>query len=86
MHSPTKLPDLVTLYIYNEHHVLFPFKRFLFLFYVHECLPACMYMYHISAGSNRRSEEGARYPGTVVTGNCKPCGTTEFRSSPRATD
>lgn len=84
MHSPTKLPVLVTLYTYNEHHVLFPFKRF-FLFYVHECLPTCVYMYHISAGNNK-SEEGARYPGTIVTGNCKPCGTTEFRSSPGAID
>lgn len=35
---------------------------YLFLFEVYECLPACVYGYHMCAWSLRRPEEGIRLP------------------------
>lgn len=51
------------------------FEIYLFSFYVYECLPACMYMYHVCAWVPLRSEEGIGFSGTEVIGGCEtPCG------------
>ena len=40
-------------------------------------LPACVYVYHVSAWYLQKSEEGIKSPGTGVTDSCKPCGCWE---------
>lgn len=51
------------------------FSKDLFLFYMSECLPACMSMHHMYMMS-WRSEEGVRSSRTRVTDGCEllPCG------------
>lgn len=54
---------------------LFFFKVYLSLFGVYECLPACIYEYHVCARCLRKPEEGIR---ALVTNSCKPpCGCWE---------
>ena len=63
--------------------VFFPPKIYLFLFYVYECFPACMSVYHIPAQCPGRPEEGIRSPGTGAVDGCElPCGCWELNVGP----
>lgn len=47
---------------------------FIFAYFVYECLPVYMHVYHLSAWCLRRSEEVIRSPRTGVTSDCEaPC-------------
>lgn len=51
---------------------------------MHECLPVCLYVYHVYTWYLWRSEEGFRVPGTRVTVGCElKYGHREPNPSPR---
>jgi hypothetical protein len=51
------------------------FKKIYFiLLYVYKCLPAYVYVYHVCASCQWRTEMGVRFPGTRITDRCEaPC-------------
>ena len=54
-----------------------------FLFYVCECLPACVYVYRMHAWYLWRSKEGVRFPGSEVIDGCEfPWGCWKPNPSP----